>query len=90
MSIWEHKAADEIAGAVEKHIRSSSANSQHGYQLIGIYKAAKKAAITDQTNAENLSEIKTNLCSLCRGQALYECDVAEGWSAKCAFLKQNN
>ncbi len=90
MTIWEHKAAHEIAGAVANHIKSASADSQHGALLIGVYKAARRAAATDMTDPRALNHVRSSLCSLCRGHELYKCDVAEGWSPKCAFLQINN
>ena len=89
MSIWEHKEAHEIAGAVANHIKSASADSQHGSLLIGVYKAARRAAATDMTDPVALNYVRSSLCSLCRGHVLYKCDVAEGWSPKCAFLQKN-
>jgi hypothetical protein len=89
MSIWEHKAAHEIARAVEMHMRVSSAKSQYGHQLIlGAYKEAKQASTTTQTDQQNLKDIRACLCIACRGDALYKCDVSEGWSHNCAFLRQ--
>lgn len=90
MSIWEHKAADELAGAVERHIKSASADSQHGYQLIGVYKAAKRAAATADTGPSALDHIRSSLCHTCRSHGLYVCDVDAGWSPNCAFVQNNN
>jgi hypothetical protein len=90
MSILEHKEAHEISGAIANHIKSASANSQHGALLIDVYKAARTAAATDKTDPAALNHVRRSLCSLCRGHELYKCDVAEGWSQECAFLQKNN
>lgn len=90
MSIWEHKAADELASAVAHFVKKSSADSQRWYQLIGIYKDAKRAAETIATNSSALDTIRSSLCLTCRGQKLYECDVVKGWSMNCAFVKSNS
>jgi hypothetical protein len=90
LSIWDHKAAHEIARAVDMHMKSPSANSQQGHQLIGVYKDAKRAAATDQTGPQELSDIRASLCTACRGNTLYECDVDKGWSKNCAFIGNAN
>ena len=90
MSFREHKAAEELAGAVERHIRSASADAQHGYQLIGVYKAAKRVAATAETNSHALDHIRSSLCYACRGHGLYPCDLRYGWSPNCAFVQNNS
>jgi hypothetical protein len=89
MSFSDHKAADELAGAVERHIKSSNADSQHGYHLIGVYKAARRAASTTNIGASALDHIRSSLCCACRGHGLYPCDVSRGWSTNCAFVQNN-
>jgi hypothetical protein len=89
MTIWEHKAANEIAGAVGRHLKKSSKESQQGHQLIGVYKDAKSAASTIRTDPQDLKGIRASLCCACRGDKLYPCDVDEGWSPNCAFIQQS-
>jgi hypothetical protein len=90
MSIWDHKVAHEIARAVDMHMKSPSAHSQQGHQLIGVYKDAKRAATTVQTTPNDLEDIKASLCLACRGGKLYNCDVDTGWSPNCAFIGNAN
>jgi hypothetical protein len=86
MSMWDHKAAYALARAVDMHMKSPTAKSQQGHQLIGVYMDAKRAATTDQTGAKELDNLRARLCLACRQNTLYKCDVDEGWSPKCAFI----
>jgi hypothetical protein len=87
MPTWEYKAAFDIARAVDLHIRSSSAKSQRGHQLIGVYKDARRAASTAQTSPNVLNDIRKSLCIECRGDKLFPCDVDVGYSPNCAFVR---
>jgi len=89
MSVWEHKFANDIVGAVAHHLNNASADSQPGFQLIGVYKAAARAANTAITGPEDINHIRSSLCFTCRGDKLYDCDVKDGWSPNCAFIKNN-
>jgi hypothetical protein len=90
MSVWDYKAAHEIASAVDIHIQKRpSARSQYGHQLIGVYHDAKRAGSTALTGPQDLHDIRTSLCTVCRGDDLYKCDVSEGWSRNCEFLRQS-
>jgi hypothetical protein len=89
MSVWDHKAAHEIASAIDLHIQKvPRARSQYGHQLIGVYRDAKRAGSTAQTGPQDLKDIRTSRCVACRGDALYKCDVDEPWSNKCEFMRQ--
>jgi hypothetical protein len=89
MSISEQRAAEELAVAVAKHLKSSAVERQCGYKLIGVYKEVKKATATSQIAAPDLDHIRRSLCFTCRGHDLYHCDVAKGWSPKCTFIQRN-
>jgi hypothetical protein len=88
MSVWDYKAAHEIASAVDIHMKGSSARSQYGHQLIGVYRDAKRAGSAAATGPQDLKDIRASLCIACRADALYKCDVDEGWSENCEFLRQ--
>jgi hypothetical protein len=90
MSNWQYKSANEIARALDIHIRikGSSAKSQYGHHIIGVFRAAKRASLNALTGPKELNDIRAGLCYACRGDALYECDVADGWSPQCEFLRQ--
>jgi hypothetical protein len=70
-------------------MKGSSARSQYGHQLVGVYKDAKRAGATAMTVRQDLSDIRTDLCIACRGGDLYKCDVSEGWFHNCEFLLQS-
>ena len=89
MKHWEHKAANDIAGAVGLHLRGSNQKSQYGQMLIGVYKDAKRAASSVLTSLNDLKDIRTSLCFACRGDKLYPCDVSVGYSPNCAFVRNN-
>jgi hypothetical protein len=91
MSIWEHKSAHDIARAVDIHIKkgAASAKSQYGHHIVGVFRDAKRASVNALTGPKELDEIRAGLCYACRGDALYECDVAYGWSPQCEFIRQS-
>jgi hypothetical protein len=70
MSVRDHKSAHEIARAVDMHMKRSSARSQYGHQLIGVYKDAKRTGSIARTGPQDLKDIRTSLCVECRGDAL--------------------
>jgi hypothetical protein len=88
MSNWEHKAAYELACAMESHFKSAVVNPDCGEQLRSVYRAAKRATTTD-SGPEALIHIRGVLCHSCRGNSLYVCDVDQGWSSNCALIKKN-
>jgi hypothetical protein len=90
MSIWNYKSAHEIAKAIDTHINKmgTSAQSQYGHHIIGVLRDAKNASVTALTGPKELDDIRAGLCYACRGDALYECDVAYGWSPQCEFIRQ--
>jgi hypothetical protein len=89
MSNWEHKAADELANALVNHIKYAHDDLSDTGLLIGIYKAARRATVSD-TGPEALIHIRSVLCYSCRRNGLYPCDVDSGWSKNCAFIWANN
>ena len=90
MPNWEQKAADELASALESHIKNARDDLTDTGQLIGIYKAARRAATVAETGPEALIHIRGVLCSMCRRNRLYACDVDSGWSTNCAFIQANS
>jgi len=51
MPSWEHESAGELASALENHIKYARDNLTDAGQLIGIYKAARRAATVPETGA---------------------------------------
>jgi hypothetical protein len=90
MSNWQHKAADELASAVANHIKYVHDDLANTAQLIGIYKAAKRAATVPETGPEALIHIRGILCYACRRHKSYPCDLDSGWSPNCAFIRANS
>jgi hypothetical protein len=88
MSDWNRKETHAIASALDIHMKGSSARSQYGHKLIGVYSDAKRAGSTSETGPQDLKDIRASLCMACRGDALCRCDVDEGWSQNCEFLRQ--
>jgi hypothetical protein len=90
MSDWHHKAADELASAVANHIKYVRDDLANTAQLIGIYKAAKRAATVTETGPEELIHIRVILCYACRQNKSYPCDLDASWSPNCAFVRANS
>jgi hypothetical protein len=89
MSNWEHKAAHELAVALENHFKSATLNLDCCEQLRSVYRAAKNAA-TNDSGPEVLIHIRCVLCHACRGNSLYICDIDLGWSSNCTLIQKNS
>jgi len=89
MSTWNHKAAYDIARALDKHLGTPSKKFQFGRQLVGIYIDAEKASKSADTSSAELNHIRQSLCRVCKEAGLYACGANEGFSPDCALIKQN-
>jgi hypothetical protein len=90
MSNCEHKAAHELAYALENHLKRTGANLECCELLLSVYRAAKRAAVTAETGPDDLIHIRGFLCHSCRGHGLYVCDMDQGWSSNCTLIQKNS
>ena len=65
------------------------AQGEIGQQLAKTYDVAQFASQHVTTDGSTVEALRRQLCATCRGNVLYECDRAQGWSENCAFLKKN-
>jgi hypothetical protein len=89
MSNWERRDADTLADAIGKHVRNFPDLVAVNKMLIAIRVVVDEASTTVNTTPGELQRYRAQVCSLCRGNNLYRCDVPEGWSENCAFIFYN-
>ena len=89
MSNWERREADTLAEAISKHRRKNPDMAHENAQLAILQKAVDEAANTVSTTAGDLHRHRTQVCAVCRGANLNDCDVPQGWSRNCAFIRNN-
>lgn len=89
MTQWDRRQADTLADAIGKHITKRPDMAAENAQLAVIRKAVDGASHTIQTTAGDLYRYRAEVCAICRGSKLYECDVPVGWSKNCALLHTN-
>jgi hypothetical protein len=89
MSNWERREADTLADAISKHRKRNPDMAVENAQLAILQKAVDEAANTVATTAGDLQRHRTQVCAICRGSGLNECDVTQGWSDNCAFVRNN-
>lgn len=89
MTNWDRKAVDELADAVGKHLANSPTMSDESPQLENLQRIVRAASHTVTTTQSDLTKFRFDLCTICRRARLYDCDVASGWSLRCAFVRLN-
>jgi hypothetical protein len=87
---WERRKVDALADAIGKQMRNSPQLAPANELLAAVQLAVEKAAATVNTTASDLNRHCSDVCKICRGSSLYECDVDEGWSVNCAFILVNS
>jgi hypothetical protein len=89
VSNWERKEADTLAESIGKHIKANPDLVKEN-QLLSIVKVSVDAASrTADTSTDEIRRFRADVCAICRSSDLYKCDVAEGWSSRCAFIFAN-
>jgi hypothetical protein len=89
MANWERREADTLAEAIHKHLKANPHMVQENLQLAIIQKAADDAANTVSTTMGELARHRAAVCAICRASKIHECDVPQGWSNNCAFIRAN-
>jgi hypothetical protein len=89
LSNWERREADTLAEAIGKHIKANPELVKENRLLSVIKLSVDVASTTVNTNEADLIRYRAEVCAVCRGSTLYECDVAVGWSGNCAFVFSN-
>lgn len=89
MSNWERREADTLAEAISKHRKRHPDMVRENAQLAIVQKAVDEAANTVATTAGDLNRHRAQVCAICRGAGLNDCDVPQGWSYNCAFVRNN-
>lgn len=89
MPNWERRQADTLAEAIGKHRRNNRDLVDSNLRLASIEKAVDAAANTVATSAVDLRKYRSQVCTVCRANSLYACDVPQGWSENCALIYAN-
>lgn len=89
MSDWDRKNLSRLADAVRTRLGAPAVPAAAGRRLKQIGDRAREASKTVQSSVYLLSQVRAELCEVCRDNALYDCDVKLGWSPVCAFLSSN-
>ena len=90
MSHWDRRNALDLADAIQNKINHPGTESALKSALTPIALDSTKASLTVQTPSGTVYALRVQLCAVCRGESLYPCDKAQGWSACCAFVDANN
>lgn len=78
-----------IADAVGACLRDCNKSTSTLDKLGAVLSLAHSQSRHGDIGARNLEFVRAELCSVCRNNDLYECDVADGWSTTCRFLRGN-
>jgi hypothetical protein len=89
MANWERREADTLAEAIDKHLKRNPDLVHENAQLAVVQRAVDEAANTVATTATDLQRHRSQVCAICRGSDLSDCDVHQGWSDNCAFIRAN-
>ena len=89
MGEWDRKKLLSISYAVRQCQSTHAVTFRVRQRLASVIDHANIASRHIDTSTDHVNRVKTQLCAVCRGEALYECDVVEGWSENCALLSAN-
>jgi hypothetical protein len=89
LSNWERREADTLAEAIGKHIKANPDLAKENRVLAVIRLSVDAASTTVNTNSDELSRYRAEVCAVCRESTLYQCSVAQGWTSDCAFVFSN-
>lgn len=90
MGNWDRRGADELAYALHKHLSSSGLNAPGVKELVAIQRVADLVSRQVQSSSTEVASLRRQTCEVCRGCALYQCDVPSGWSDRCALVLENS
>jgi len=89
MTNWDRREADILADAIAKHCRKQPSQTLENNLLLAIRGKVNQASQTVNTTFAELSFVRSQTCAVCRQYQLYECDVPQGWSKNCEFIRVN-
>jgi hypothetical protein len=85
---WAFKNLDALHHALDEELKFHNQLDRKTVELVSI----KNSIILDigMVDAGHLLAFcRSKMCEVCREHLLYTCDVPEGWSPNCAFLKRH-
>jgi predicted xylose isomerase-like sugar epimerase len=86
MTHWAFKSLDTLHHALAEELKSQTRLDRKTTQLISI----KNQIVMDMSDPERvLTECRAQMCEVCRSHRMYVCDLDEGWSPNCAFLRSH-
>lgn len=90
MSDWDRKQLLAMADAIKNCIGAvDMPKTVIAQELEKVYELANKSSKSVLDASANLESVRRQLCATCRKNTLYDCDVQEGWSTNCAFMRHN-
>jgi hypothetical protein len=90
MGVWERKNLFNLAYAISNHLNKNENDERAYYESIQTIEKGISIGSLNISNPEpQLRSARLQVCEICRKYELYKCDVPEGWSSNCAFLKAN-
>ena len=90
MSDWDRRQLLAMTDAIKHCIDAvDMPKTAMVVELEKVYELASKSAKCVLGASENLESVRRQLCATCRKNTLYDCDVQEGWSTNCAFMRHN-
>lgn len=89
MSNWDRIALLNLADAIRDTIAEASTSAPQKQRMVPILAEAKAGAQFVQTSGEDLDNLRSQMCNICRDEALYICDKNTGWSPNCALLHKS-
>ncbi len=89
MASWDSREIENLEMAIAKHRRDNPQEGECDLLLAAVQHAAEAVLDLVSVPEDALNQQRTQLCALCRGFTLYDCDVAKGWSKNCTFIFAN-
>jgi hypothetical protein len=89
MSNWERREICTLADAIGKHIKANPELVKENQLLSVIQPSVDAASTTVNTNTADLCRHRAEVCAICRGSTLYECNGTDAWPSECAFVFTN-
>lgn len=78
-----------MADAIKNEACASTRPAFERRLLEKVHEHASRRAKHCDSGFDVVARVRTELCSVCRGIALYCCDQQAGWSERCTLMREN-
>lgn len=86
MSDWPRKHLEELYDCVHSEILATLPTS---VAMVDLNNVSHQLQLSKSEPARNLESCRESMCEICRENRLYKCDIDEGWSSNCAFVRHH-